>query len=175
MHAKALSRGFGPISRPDGTTLILGSLPSQRSLQSGEYFGNPRNVFWKIMGELINAGPEISYKERVERLLVAKLAVWDVLQCAVRPGSLDANIDSGTARPNNFVEFLEEHSKIRLVCFNGQKAAALFAKLVTGELSGLAGKLTFITLPSTSPAHAAMAFEDKLMQWSVVTGDFPIP
>ena len=165
---KALSRGFKPIARPDATILILGSLPSQRSIQSGEYFGNPHNVFWKIMGKLVAAGPELPYAARVERMIDARLAVWDVLRSARRPGSLDANIDRETARPNHFVRFLEEHPEVQLVCFNGKKAAALFKRLVIGQLSNWDNGLEFVTLPSTSPAHAAMAFEEKLRQWSVV-------
>ena len=120
------------------------------------------------MGELLNAGPEISYKERVERLLSAKLAVWDVLQCAVRPGSLDANIDTETARANDFKGFFQEHSQIELVCFNGQKAAALFERLVVRNGNSWIDRLSLVTLPSTSPAHASMSFAEKLSQWSVV-------
>jgi TDG/mug DNA glycosylase family protein len=168
VHDRAASRGFEPIAGADATTLILGSLPSQLSLQSGEYFGNPNNVFWKIMGELIDAGPENSYDVRVQRMIAARLAVWDVLRSAVRPGSLDANIDGETAKANDFNGFLREHSQIELVCFNGQKAAALFERLVIRKGDGWNDRLSLVTLPSTSPAHAAMSFEEKLSQWSIV-------
>jgi TDG/mug DNA glycosylase family protein len=162
------SCGFEPIARSDATTLILGSLPSQLSLHSGEYFGNPNNVFWKIMGELVDAGPENSYDVRAQRMIAARLAVWDVLRSAVRPGSLDANIDRETAKANDFCKFLREHSQIELVCFNGQKAAALFERLVIRKDKSWNDRLSLVTLPSTSPAHASMSFEEKLSQWSVV-------
>ena len=29
--------------------LILGSLPSDQSIARQEYYGNPRNLFWKVM------------------------------------------------------------------------------------------------------------------------------
>lgn len=168
MRDNAESYGFEPIARSDATTLILGSLPSQLSLRSGEYFGNPRNVFWKIMGELIGAGPDKPYDVRVQHMIAARLAVWDVLQSGVRPGSLDANIDRETAKANDFGEFLREHTQIQLVCFNGQKAAALFERLVVAKSEDLTEGLSLVILPSTSPAHASMSFEEKLRQWSVV-------
>jgi len=169
MSAGKLSRGFPPLAHHDASTLILGSLPSRRSLQSGEYFAHPRNVFWRIMGELIDAGPDRPYAQRVERMIAARFAVWDVLESAVRPGSLDAAIEPRTASPNDFPLFLREHPRIRRICFNGQKAAAMFEQLVVADLEDQAGALTFVTLPSTSPAHAAMKFEEKLRKWSVVT------
>lgn len=169
MPANTLAHGFAPLARADARTLILGSLPSQRSLQSGEYFAHPRNAFWRIMGELIDAGPDHPYPVRVERMLTAGLAVWDVLASAVRPGSLDAAIDRETASPNDFALFLREHPGIRRVCFNGQKAAAMFERLVLVGIAERADGLSFITLPSTSPAHAAMSFEEKLRNWSIVT------
>ena len=120
------------------------------------------------MGELVDAGPENSYDVRVQRMMAARLAVWDVLRSAVRPGSLDANIDRETAKANDFKEFLREHSQIELVCFNGQKAAALFDRLVMRKSDSWNDRLSLVTLPSTSPAHASMSFEEKLSQWSVV-------
>jgi len=164
----AESCGFEPIARSDAKTLILGSLPSQLSLQSGEYFGNPRNMFWKIMGELIGAGPDKTYDDRMQRMIAAKIAVWDVLQFGVRPGSLDANIDGESARANDFGKFLREHTQIRRIFFNGQKAASLFERLVVKKIDGLTEGLSLMVLPSTSPAHASMSFEEKLRQWSVV-------
>ncbi len=164
-----LSHGFAPLERSDARTLIRGSLPSQRSLQTGEYFAHSRNAFWRIMGELIDAGPDRPYPVRVERLLAAGLAVWDVLASAVRPGSLDAAIDRETASPNDFALFLREHPDIRRVCFNGQKAAEMFERLAMTGIVDQADGLSFVTLPSTSPAHAAMSFEEKLRIWSIVT------
>lgn len=169
MPANTLAHGFAPLARSDARTLILGSLPSRLSIQSGEYFAHPRNAFWRIMGELIDAGPDNPYPVRVERTLAAGLAVWDVLASAVRPGSMDAAIDRETASPNDFALFLREHPGIRRVCFNGQKAAAMFERLVMTGIAQQADGLGFVTLPSTSPAHAAMSFDEKLRHWSIVT------
>lgn len=171
MSYRQLSHGFEPVARADASTLILGSLPSQRSLETGEYFANPRNVFWRVMGALIGAGADNSYAERTERLIESGFAIWDVLESAHRPGSLDSAIDSETASPNDFACFFREHPDVRRVCFNGQKAAAMFERWVMTGIKRQAESVEFIVLPSTSPAHAAMTFEEKLEKWSIIVSD----
>ena len=76
----SVARGFPPIAAADAGVLILGSLPSQLSLQKQEYYGNPQNAFWRVMGELFDAGPELPYAERADRLVRSGIAVWDVLR-----------------------------------------------------------------------------------------------
>ena len=160
--------GFAPIAGSDATLLILGSLPSQMSLKSQQYYGNPQNKFWQIMGALFAADPKLPYSARVDRLIACRVAVWDVLQSSVRPGSLDAAIDVSTAVANDFAAFFAQQPGVRLVCFNGKKASQLFARLVAPELDASYSALQFATLPSTSPAHASMSIEEKLERWSIL-------
>jgi hypoxanthine-DNA glycosylase len=164
MHDK----GFPPIADAHARVLILGSLPGQVSLQRQQYYAQPHNAFWKIMGRLFNAGPELPYEERVQRLVRNAIALWDVCAAAQRPGSLDASIVHSSVVPNDFAAFIETHPGIKLICFNGGKAADLYRRLV---LPGLPAELRSIrseTLPSTSPAHAAVPFEEKLTRWAAV-------
>jgi hypoxanthine-DNA glycosylase len=161
-------QGFAPIVGSGAKLLILGSLPSQMSLKSQQYYGNPQNKFWSIMGALFAAGPELPYSMRVDRLIACNVAVWDVLQSSVRPGSLDAAIDVSTAVANDFASFFARQPGIRLVCFNGKKASQLFARLVEPELDDSYSALRFANLPSTSPAHAAMSIDEKLERWSIL-------
>jgi len=161
-----LAQGFAPIASPDARVLILGSLPSQLSLQKQEYYGNPHNVFWRVMGDLFDAGPDIPYAERAARLTHCGIAVWDVLQSSVRPGSMDAAIVDATATPNDFQTFFDEHPMLELICFNGKKAAHLFSRLVVATGIGNIDRLEYRTMPSTSPAYAAMRYEDKTRRWS---------
>lgn len=159
---------FPPISNSNARILILGSLPGQVSLQRQQYYAHPHNAFWKIMGRLFGAGPDLSYEERTQRLVQNGIALWDVCAAAERPGSLDASIVHSSVVPNDLATFIESHSGIDLICFNGSKAADLYRRLV---LPGLPAKLQAIrthTLPSTSPAHAAMSFEEKLTRWATV-------
>ena len=153
--------GFPPIASANAYTLILGSLPGIRSIQAAQYYAHPRNAFWQIMAELV--GAEGNYRQRCKILRDRHIAVWDVLSSSVRPGSLDADIDMATARVNDFAEFLTRFRQIDRICFNGQKAEKIFRSRVT--LGNDTGKILLVTLPSTSPAHASMSYEQKLKLW----------
>jgi len=155
------SVGFPPVSRHDARVLVLGSLPGQRSLQVAQYYAHPQNAFWRIMLEL--TGADGSYEERCSTLVDHGIALWDVLAESVRPGSMDADIQTISAEANDFAEFFADHENVRHVFFNGQKAAQLFQRLVTIDGRDTARQLA--TLPSTSPAYASMAYEEKLRVW----------
>jgi double-stranded uracil-DNA glycosylase len=53
---------FEAISREDARVLILGTLPGAESLRRQQYYAKKENSFWRIMGELIGAAPELPYK-----------------------------------------------------------------------------------------------------------------
>jgi len=141
--------------------LILGSLPGKRSIDAQQYYAHPQNAFWKIMGEITGASG--GYDQRCQFLVEQGIALWDVLGSSVRPGSMDADIRRGTEKVNDFNGFFQMHSDIMQVCFNGQKAAQLFQKLVLPQLTKTAPQIR--VLPSTSPAYAAMHYAEKLERW----------
>jgi hypoxanthine-DNA glycosylase len=167
-HIATDDEGFPPLVGRDPAVLILGSLPGKKSIIEQEYYAHPQNTFWKIMGELFGARPGLPYTERVTRLTNRRIAVWDVLQSSARPGSLDSSIRLQSAKCNDFPTFLRRHSGIGSICFNGKKAADLFTRLAAGEVLRQYPQLQLQTLPSTSPAHAAMPFAEKLKRWSFV-------
>ena len=160
-----LSQGFAPLASNAAHTLILGSMPGEASLEAQQYYAFPRNVFWKIMGDLFEAGPQVDYPERVEKLVQNGIALWDVIATCHRPGSLDSAIREADLITNDFGIFFQQHPGIRRICFNGQKAASLFMKKVH---PGLDGDYQYLTLPSTSPAHAAKNYSQKLEEWSLI-------
>ena len=164
--AKSLShcRSFSPLADSDAQILILGSMPGQRSLSLQQYYAHRQNQFWAIMGQIFDAGLDLDYSERVLKLQKSGVAVWDVLQSCVRPGSLDAAIALDSIVPNDFASFFKAHKNIQKIFFNGQTAAQFFAKWVCPQLSA-DFKIDTKTLPSTSPAHASLSFEQKLKIW----------
>ena len=103
-----------------------------------------------------------SYIERCAGLTSHKVALWDVLQASVRPGSMDADIRFETATPNDFFNCLRKYSDIELIVFNGKKAEQLFHRLLPPEIFQ---NIDLAGLPSTSPAYAAMSFQGKLGAW----------
>lgn len=159
--------GFPPVVGPKPRVLILGSMPGVASLAQRQYYAHPRNAYWRIMGDLFDAGPELPYQERLEVLKARGIALWDVLESCVRPGSLDSSISDDTASANDFGTLFVRHPTIRHVFFNGGKAAGVFRRDVLPALGG-AVDLVLATLPSTSPAHASRTYAQKLRAWSAV-------
>lgn len=164
----ARSRGFPPIAAPDARVLILGSLPGQASLAAQQYYAQPRNAFWRIMGELFGAGPSEPYPLRARRLLEHRVALWDVCETAHRPGSLDAAIDLASVEVNDFARFFRAHAAVVAVFTNGGTATRCYQRLVLPRLDARSGALPLHPLPSTSPAHAAMTFGQKLERWRAI-------
>ncbi|HEX5419366.1 MAG TPA: DNA-deoxyinosine glycosylase, partial [Gammaproteobacteria bacterium] len=51
-ESPAFARGFPPVAAPDAQVLVLGSLPGKRSIEMQQYYAQPQNAFWRIMGAL---------------------------------------------------------------------------------------------------------------------------
>jgi hypoxanthine-DNA glycosylase len=168
-----LSRGFPPIADSGARVLILGSLPGRKSLEMSQYYAQPQNGFWRIMGELFGAGPEVPYDARRQRLVAAGVAVWDVLAAGERAGSLDSAIVTASIVVNGFQAFFERHPAIRLVCCNGTKASELYHRYVLPTLTPPFVELPVRRLPSTSPANASMRFDTKLELWRGALSQIP--
>ncbi|MGZ4954511.1 MAG: DNA-deoxyinosine glycosylase [Methylobacter sp.] len=157
---------FEPIADSNAEILILGSMPGRESLAAGQYYANRRNAFWKIMADLLDFDPNSSYEVRLQELKTARIALWDVLQSCTRVGSLDAKIDTGSITVNNFQDFFRTHDKIRAVFFNGAKAESAYRQYVQPTVSSV--PVNYTRLPSTSPAHASLSYEQKLQAWQAV-------
>ncbi len=158
-------RSFPPIAGADAHTLILGTMPGVASLTAGQYYAHSRNGFWTILGRLLGFDAQLDYAARVQRLITAGIAVWDVVQSCERRGSLDARIQAAVA--NDFKEFFGCHSGVVRVCFNGATAQALFRRHVMPTLDD-APQRSYVRLPSTSPANAGIALSAKLDAWRAV-------
>ena len=156
---------FPPIADKHARVLILGSMPGKESLRAQQYYAHPRNAFWMIMGDLFGAAPKLAYQDRVALLKTAGIAVWDVLASCTRASSLDADIVPASLVVNDFAAFYRTHLQITQVFFNGAMAKKFYEKHVSFAAHP---KLHFQRLPSTSPAHAGMAYAQKLQHWHVI-------
>ncbi len=158
--APGAKRGFPPVVDTRTRLLVLGSLPGEASLTVGQYYGNPRNAFWRLIEGVIDAPlVPLSYEERLATLRAHSVGLWDVIAEAARAGSLDAAIRDPAA--NDLLALIETLPALRVVAFNGGTAAKLGARLVGDRIATLA-------LPSSSPAHAAMTFAEKAQAWSAL-------
>ena len=145
----------------DTRLLVLGSLPGEASLAAGRYYAHPQNAFWRLIAGVI--GEEIAalpYDERLAVLLRHRVGLWDVVGEATRPGSLDTAIRDATH--NDLASLVETLPDLRMVAFNGGRAASAGRKLLAAQ----ADRLRLVTLPSSSPAHASLRFDEKAAVWN---------
>lgn len=157
---------FPPVADASARILILGSMPGRQSLDEKQYYANPNNAFWKLMGDFFGAGPELPYAQRKQQLKKSGVALWDVIASCERAGSLDSAIAPDFI-PNDFQGFFANHRNITRVFFNGAKAEHSFRKQVLPALT--AQPLQLKLLPSTSPAHAARTYAQKRAAWQIIT------
>ncbi len=153
-------KGFPPIADKRSEILILGSLPGDRSILAQEYYANPQNKFWALIGFSESRG-QSGYEAKKRYLQEKRIALWDVLDYAEREGALDSKIKKGT--PNDFERFFASYPKIERIYLNGQTAKTLFLK----HAKTFAEQKPCMLLPSSSPAHT-MAFEKKQEVWRAV-------
>ena len=160
--------GFPPIADKKAIILILGSMPSIKSLQVEQYYAHPRNSFWFIMTELLSNKSDLDYDERTALLKHNRIALWDVLNTCQRKGSLDSSIKNETTIVNDFNKFFAEHPLIKAVYFNGSRAQQEYNKHVLAEIDERFSTIEYMRLPSTSPAMASLNREQKLQQWKAI-------
>jgi TDG/mug DNA glycosylase family protein len=154
-----IKRSFPPVVDERTRLLVLGSLPGEESLARRQYYANPRNQFWRLIGEVIGSDLQpLPYQGRLERLLEAGVGLWDTVGSARRRGSLDAAIRD--VDPNPLPALVDTLPHLAALGFNGGRSAALGMVQLAGRPD-----LALIPLPSSSPAYT-LAFEAKLAEWA---------
>ncbi len=162
-------RCFAPLENAGCRILILGSMPGVESLRQQQYYAHPRNAFWPIMASLFGIGSHLPYAERCAHLVANRIALWDVMRTCQRSGSLDSAIERDSIQANNFPAFFRSHRHLNAVFFNGAAAEQTFQRKVARQHAD-ADWLpeTRIRLPSTSPANARLAVDDKIHHWQII-------
>ena len=159
----ALLTGLAPVLAPDTRILILGSFPGAQSLAAAQYYAHPRNGFWRLVSALVHEDlAALPYEKRLPRLLAHRVGLWDVLGACEREGSLDSAIRKPAA--NDFARLHTLCPQLETVGFNGQTSGKFAPQFAA------AGYRT-VVLPSSSPAHMAMSFEQKLEVWRQLVTD----
>ena len=161
------SDGFGPIANGHARVLILGTFPGAESLIRREYYAQRRNMFWRIIEEVVGISSSLPYEDRTRLLKERGIALWDVCAEVRRSGSLDSAIQISAVVPNDFSTFLDTHACLTRICFNGATAEKIYRRKVLPELPVTARELPYVVLPSTSPAHAAMPLHQKVSRWRI--------
>lgn len=157
-ESRPAKRSFPPVIGERPRVLVLGTLPGEESLRVQQYYAHPRNLFWPILFALFDATLRADYRAKLDFVRVQRVALWDVCMLGEREASSDATIRREI--PNAIDRLLNVHPSIRAVAFNGTSARRLYDKHFPRRPN-----LTYLAMPSTSPAHARLDFTAKLAQW----------
>lgn len=155
-------QGLPPLVTAHTRMLVLGSFPGVASLARQQYYGHPKNAFWRLLQALWPASPmpgANQYPQRVDWLLDKGLGLWDVYASCEREGSLDSAIRA--PQLNDLAGLLRSCPELRLIAHNGGESFR--HARVTRALG-----LPVYRLPSTSPANASWSFARKLTAWREV-------
>jgi len=154
----SVSRCFPPVVSEGTQLIILGSLPGEMSLARQQYYGHPKNQFWRLTAQLVGADfSDLDYAARLERLIACGVGLWDVVASAVRPGSLDQHMREIT--PNALLNLMSSLPHLKAVAFNGAAASRIGRRQIENQVP-----LTLVDLPSSSPANT-LSYEAKAEAW----------
>ena len=163
-ETQTIIHNIPPVWSGESRILILGTMPSPKSRESGFFYMHPQNRFWpvlfRVFGETLKLpnsaqDKEAAIAERKDFLLRRNIALWDVLSCCSIQGAADSSIQKEI--PNDFTEIFSR-AKIRRVFCTGKTAFALWQKHCAA-LYEKQFSLTVECLPSTSPTNAAWSLD----------------
>jgi TDG/mug DNA glycosylase family protein len=149
--------------------LFVGINPSIVSAEQGHYYANPRNRFWRAFN-LAGMAPEPLWPESDYRVLEFGMGFTDLAKRPTR-GMSDLRADEFRQGAAALREKLRRY-RPRLVCFQGLTASAGYLRYTQGfrgrVTPGLQpsppGEPAIFTMPSPSPANAAVSLEE-LVDW----------
>ena len=156
-----IKTGLNPVYNDQTEILIVGTFPSEKSLQAQQYYNNPRNKLWEIMSALLNVVelPSYQYKKKLETLFKYNIGLWDTVNTCEREGSLDKNIKNPIF--NDFSRF----NNLKIIVCNGGDSFKYASHCKISSTT------TVKKVISSSPA-AAIAFEKKFENWlNAIKGD----
>ena len=156
MNAQQVIHPLAPVFDAHSRVLILGTMPSPKSRETGFYYGHPQNRFWRVMAELLDEPFPASREERLALALRRHFALWDVLASGVIRGADDGSIREPEA---NDLSAVLSAAPIEAIFTTGTKAAALYRKLCLPKTG-----MEAIALPSTSAANCRFYSYEQLVK-----------
>ena len=158
MIQRHIKHPFPAVIDSDCKILILGSVPSVKSVEADFYYGHPQNRFWKILSSIfgedfVNADKDV----KTTLLLKHHVALYDSVEECDILGSSDAHVQN--VIPSD-IEGLIKGTKILKIFCNGNASYKYFTKYHP--------TLTATLLPSTSPANASWTYEKLLAAWEII-------
>jgi TDG/mug DNA glycosylase family protein len=146
---------------PDLRVLFCGINPGRFSAAAAAHFANPRNDFWRLLHAAGFTPRQLEPSEQFE-LLNYGIGVTNAA-ARTTPGSGDLR-KADFAGAADRLERLAEELSPAWIGFVGKEAyrGAFGERLQLGEQERELGATRLFVLPSTSPANAAVPWEERL-------------
>lgn len=152
MTSTHVTHEIEPVYDKNSRVLLLGTMPSPKSRETGFFYGHPQNRFWKVLALLFDEPTPETIEEKRDLCLRHRIALWDVLSSCDIEGASDASIKN--AKPNDLAQILNA-APIQAVFTTGTKAGQLYKKLCEPATS-----IPCTVLPSTSPANSRVSLAE---------------
>lgn len=141
---------------PNSVVLILGTLPGRMSLALGKYYADPSNKFWDIL--FMACGEKVDKSDEAKENLLKKyhVALWDVLDSAIRDTSSDKDLMD--EKPNDLPQCLTDYPNIKLLLFHSKDAYKYFKRFFKNTA------IPYICISSPSGQNRK-SIEEKSKEW----------
>ena len=160
MTIRHVKHPFPAVVDSKSRILILGSVPSIKSVENNFYYMHPKNRFWKVLSAIFGVDLySATVDERISFLLENKIALYD----SVEECDIEASKDSAISNvvPAD-IPSLVAKSEISHIFCNG-KASLYYLLSAYPEYESIT-----TLLPSTSPANAQFSLEKLIEAWKVI-------
>ena len=160
MNMRHIKHPFPAVVDSKSRILILGSVPSIKSVENNFYYMHPKNRFWKVLSAIFGVDLySATVDERISFLRENKIALYD----SVEECDIEASKDSAISNvvPAD-IPSLVAKSEISHIFCNG-KASLYYLLSAYPEYESIT-----TLLPSTSPANAQFSLEKLIEAWKVI-------
>lgn len=162
MEEQFIEHTLPPVYDAHSKILILGTMPSPKSRETGFYYGHPQNRFWKVLAAVFDEPCPQTIEQKKAFCLYHHIALWDTLKSCRILGARDATIKEPVG---NDIRSLLEKTQIKRVYVTGRKAEQFYKECCHAPLP-------CIYLPSPSPANRAVSFEQLKQDYTCLRDDF---
>ena len=141
--------------------VFCGINPGFRSAAAGAHFANPRNDFWRLLHDT-GVTPRLLAPEEQHTMLELGFGLTNAAYRTTRGSSdLRRGDFAGSAER---LERIARELRPRVIAFVGKAAyeGVFGERPVLGAQSRQLGETRLFVLPSTSPANAAVPYEERL-------------
>jgi TDG/mug DNA glycosylase family protein len=156
-----VSSAIPDVLRAGLSIVFCGINPGFRSAAAGAHFANPRNDFWRLLADA-GLTPRVLAPEEQEQMLE--------LGYGLTNAALRTTRGSSDLRRDDFADAAERLEKIAgelqpgMIAFVGKAAyeGTFRERSALGLQERRLGETSLFVLPSTSPANAAVPYDERL-------------